>query len=441
MDMSASRTDVASSIEVSDLFTLEPMSFDVMAATEYIENCTTCAESEDLCGVLDEILFTLEDVDAEAQITPERLRLVNLVQWAALKCSRRSIRLQNAEFKKYIREVELSRRTPTAASPASQQKRPLAKRQPASPQEDVPSKKQAKSERKLPRTSTSPRHIEDSSSMEEGETSAEESSVEIDSAKPAKSAIAQSSPAAKVAESASAPESSQKDHGFTTVGRNGKRISPIVIDAQSNATELLTQIGNLCSNTSLQGRFENGKLRVFPTSAEEHRIIQKFVSDKKMRSHTFEMAHNKQLKVVLRGLPTDYNQEELMSELSTLGFKPNHISLLRNRKTNTNMPLFLVTLCYRCQEFFHHSRFCTRAPKCLKCSGGHLTSECTKSAKAPASVPIAAVRTLQTSRVAPKTPSTLRQQSQKSGEKRLARACGCAQAKFQSIQTFLCGSC
>ncbi|GFT71886.1 hypothetical protein TNCV_2346991 [Trichonephila clavipes] len=89
------------------------------------------------------------------------------------------------------------------------------------------------------------------------------------------------SPAAKAAESASAPGTSKKDDGFTTVGRNGKRIAPIVIDAQSNATELLTQIGNLCSNSSLQGRFENGKLRVFPTSAEEHRIIQKFVSDKK----------------------------------------------------------------------------------------------------------------------------------------------------------------
>ncbi|GFT71880.1 hypothetical protein TNCV_2346931 [Trichonephila clavipes] len=286
MDMSASRTDVASSVEVSDLFSLETMSFDVMAATDLIDNCTTCAESEDLCGVLDEILFTLEDVDAEAQITPERLRL-------------------------------LSRRTPTAASPASQQKRSLAKRQPASPQKDVPSKKQAKSERKLPRTSASPRHIEDSSSMEEGESSAEESSVEIASAKSAKPVIAQSSPAAKAAESVSAPGPSKKDDGFTTVGRNGKRIAPIVIDAQSNATELLTQIGNLCSNSSLQGRFENGKLRVFPTSAEEHRIIQKFVSDKKMRSHTFEMAHNKQLKVVLRGLPTDYNQDTLMSELHT----------------------------------------------------------------------------------------------------------------------------
>ncbi|GFU05348.1 hypothetical protein TNCV_3459561, partial [Trichonephila clavipes] len=221
----------------SDLFTLETMSFDVMAATDLIDNCTTCAESEDLCGVLDEILFTLEDVDAEAQITPER-----------------------------------------ATSPASQQKRSLAKRQPASPQKDVPSKKQAKSERKLPRTSASPRHIEDSSSMEEGESSAEESSVEIASAKSATPVIAQSSPAAKAAESVGAPGPSKKDDGFTTVGRNGKRIAPIVIDAQSNATELLTQIGNLCSNSSLQGRFENGKLRVFPTSAEEHRIIQKSLS-------------------------------------------------------------------------------------------------------------------------------------------------------------------
>ncbi|GFS85341.1 uncharacterized protein TNCV_75731 [Trichonephila clavipes] len=342
MDMSALRTDVAPSIEVSDFFTHEPLYFDVMANTERIEKCTTCMESEDLLDILDEILITLEDVNAEVANTPERLRLVNLVQWTALKCSR--------SLTRFAAEAE------------------LAKRQPASPQKDVPSKKQAKSERKLPHTSTSPRHIEDAaSSMEEGESTAEESSEEVGSAKSAKPVVAPSSSASKAAESASAPGTSQKDDGFTTVGRNGKRIAPIMIDAQSNATELLTQIGNLCNNTSLEGRFENGKLRVFPTSAEEHHIIQKFVSDKKMRSHTFEMAHNKQLKVVLKGLPTDYNQEEPMSELHTLGFKPNHISLLRNRKTNTNMPLFLVTL--------------LRNPEN---KGGHLTSECTKSAKAPA---------------------------------------------------------
>ncbi|GFW38599.1 nucleic-acid-binding protein from transposon X-element [Trichonephila clavipes] len=413
--MSAPRTDVASSIKVGDLFTSEPLTFDAIAANEYLDKCTTCIESEDLCDVLEEILVTLDDPDLPN--TPERLRLVNSVQWTALKCSRKSIRLQNKEFKDYIRDIERLNCVPTAASPTSQPKRKTAKRQPASPSKQTPSKKQAKSERKLPPTSTSPRHIEGAeSSMEEGETSAEESSDEIASAKPAKPVIAQSSPAAKAVGSASAPGSSEKDDGFTFVGRNGRRIAPIVIDSQSNATELLDQLGKFC-DTPLEGRFENGKLRVFPASAEEHRQIQKFISDKKLRSHTFEMAHNKQLKVVLRGLPTDFNQEELMSELHSFGFQPNHISLLRNRKTNTNMPLFLVTLpkspesrgifniktigffrvaveplnkstmppqCYRCQEFFHHSRFCARAPKCLKCSGGHLTSDCTKSAKAPA---------------------------------------------------------
>ncbi|GFU88011.1 probable RNA-directed DNA polymerase from transposon X-element [Trichonephila clavipes] len=197
-------------------------------------------------------------------------------------------------------------------------------------------------------------------------------SEEVGSEKIVKPVIAPSSPAAKAADSVSAPGSSEKDDGFNTVGRNEKRIAPIVIDTQSNATELLDQIGKFC-DTPLEGRFENGKLRVFPTSAEEHRLIQKFISDKKLRSHTFEMAHNKQLKVVLRGLPTDFNHEELMSELHTFGFKPNHISLLRNRKTNTNMPLFLVTL-----------------PKS----------------------PIAAARTLQTSRDAPRIPSTQNQTSQ-----------------------------
>ncbi|GFW37301.1 nucleic-acid-binding protein from transposon X-element [Trichonephila clavipes] len=62
-----------------------------------------------------------------------------------------------------------------------------------------------------------------------------------------------------------------------------------------------------------------------------------------MRSHTFEMADNKQLKAVIRGLPTDYYQKEIASELKGFG-----------------------------------------APKCLKCSGSHLTADCKKSTKSPA---------------------------------------------------------
>ncbi|GFX82919.1 nucleic-acid-binding protein from transposon X-element [Trichonephila clavipes] len=202
---------------------------------------------------------------------------------------------------------------------------------------------------------------------------------------------------------------------FTVVARK-KKVASIVIDASQNTTGLLNTLSEQLGN-SLEGRFENGKLRVFPKTILEHRKLQSFLSVKKMRSHTFEMADNKHVKAVIRGLSTDYDQKEIASELKGFGFEPSHISILRNRKTNTNMPLFLVVLkkneenkqifqitnigffrvvieplngssmppqCYRCQEFYHHSRLCNRAPKCLKCSGRHLTADCKKSTKSPA---------------------------------------------------------
>ncbi|GFT43885.1 nucleic-acid-binding protein from transposon X-element [Trichonephila clavipes] len=113
-----------------------------------------------------------------------------------------------------------------------------------------------------------------------------------------------------------------------------------------------------------------------------------------MRSHTFEMADNKQLKAVIRGLPTDYDQKEIASELK--GFGPQEKRgkqadfsdhehwvfrvVIEPLKGSSSMP----PQCYRCQEFYHHSRLCNRAPKCLKCSGSHITADCKKSMKSPA---------------------------------------------------------
>ncbi|GFW98315.1 pyr_redox_2 domain-containing protein [Trichonephila clavipes] len=136
-----------------------------------------------------------------------------------------------------------------------------------------------------------------------------------------------------------------------TESRNGKRIAPIVFDAQSNATELLDQIGKFCG-APLEGRFENGKLRVLPTSAEEHRLIQKYISDKKLRSHTFEMAHNKQLKLLGVGnsgsqkvecteRPRNTNNREdraiwpLTTSLASISFQTSS-AIKRNHKETTD---------------------------------------------------------------------------------------------------------
>ncbi|GBN15589.1 hypothetical protein AVEN_241085-1 [Araneus ventricosus] len=36
------------------------------------------------------------------------------------------------------------------------------------------------------------------------------------------------------------------------------------------------------------------------------------------------------------------------------------------------------SMCFKCQQFFHNSRFCTRDPICVKCAGPHESKDCTK---------------------------------------------------------------
>ncbi|GFT76726.1 RNA-directed DNA polymerase from mobile element jockey [Trichonephila clavipes] len=84
---------------------------------------------------------------------------------------------------------------------------------------------------------------------------------------------------------------------------------------------------------------------------------------------------------------------------------------MTSKKTGKDMPLFLITMdkseenkaayhvteigymkmkieplrpkygppqCFRCQGFFHSSRFCTRTTRCVKCAGNHLAKDCSK---------------------------------------------------------------
>ncbi|GFY51709.1 hypothetical protein TNIN_21491 [Trichonephila inaurata madagascariensis] len=98
--MSETRTDVAST-PVSTLFSLEPLSFDVAKAYETLDHIATCSECEDFIDTLEDIIDTLRKTDG-ALDDVQKLRLINEVQFVALKVSRKSIRLQNREIKELI---------------------------------------------------------------------------------------------------------------------------------------------------------------------------------------------------------------------------------------------------------------------------------------------------------------------------------------------------
>ncbi|GFV59450.1 nucleic-acid-binding protein from transposon X-element [Trichonephila clavipes] len=217
-------------------------------------------------------------------------------------------------------------------------------------------------------------------------------------------------------ESPLASDASGHTSSSTKDNQPKKRTPPIVIDDQYNTPGLLLEISEVVGK-KVMGKIFSGKLKVFPEDSDAHRKIQNFISVKKLKSHTYEMAGDKQLKTVIRGLLSDFDVDEIIQELGTHNITPEHVSVMRNRKQNKNMSLFLVVSrkcpanqaifqitsigyykikvepldkntmpaqCYRCQLFYHHSRFCNREPKCLKCSQSHLTRDCTKKPDAPA---------------------------------------------------------
>ncbi|GFT74912.1 PRE_C2HC domain-containing protein [Nephila pilipes] len=138
-------------------------------------------------------------------------------------------------------------------------------------------------------------------------------------------------------------EGGGENNGFTVLTNKKKRVSPIFIDECLDTPDLLKEISEKTKSKFL-GRIVNGKLKVFSETPNEHRIIQNFISVKKLKPLTFEMQNEKMLKAVIRGLPADYDIKELISEIQLQGFNPDHVSVWRNRRNNTNMPLFLAVL-------------------------------------------------------------------------------------------------
>ncbi|GFU35982.1 hypothetical protein TNCV_4190971 [Trichonephila clavipes] len=116
--MSETRTDVAST-PVSTLFSLDPICFDVANATKHLDSITTCSECEEFIDMIEEYI---ENVKKTVGVLDDvqKLRLISEVQGLALKATRKSIRLQNREFKDYIEELKRlnEHKFPTTPSPS-----------------------------------------------------------------------------------------------------------------------------------------------------------------------------------------------------------------------------------------------------------------------------------------------------------------------------------
>ncbi|GIX74343.1 hypothetical protein CDAR_182461, partial [Caerostris darwini] len=119
----------------------------------------------------------------------------------------------------------------------------------------------------------------------------------------------------------------------TKINDSKKRpyIPPIVVDKVNDGKKLMGEL-NALTNEKVSARVVGDKLKIFPPSAEAHRLIRSEITDnRKLQAHTFLLPQDKQLKIVIRGLPHDYPTEDFIEDLRNESFHVEYVTQLKHR--------------------------------------------------------------------------------------------------------------
>lgn len=183
---------------------------------------------------------------------------------------------------------------------------------------------------------------------------------------------------------------------------------PVMIKITKDYRDILklidTRLGKSLKN-KLAGEF----IKVWPTTSDEHRILTDLLKNEKIASYIINPRNARPIKVVIKGLPTDNDKDEIKSELNQMGFICTNVSQLTQNFTKKPLPIFLCTMsntdniadlykidkfmymhitvekfrgkggvsqCFNCNGFSHSSLNCLMPTRCLKCGLAHSTKEC-----------------------------------------------------------------
>lgn len=157
----------------------------------------------------------------------------------------------------------------------------------------------------------------------------------------------------------------------------------------------------------------NDGIRIQLADSDSHRAATKLLREQNIGFYTFTTKDEAKLRVVIRGIPEHYTQEEIKEDLELQGFHPEAVFRMKNDKrplplvlailprdekeifniksvkhfivrTETQRLRSSVNQCHRCQRFGHSQRNCTLTPRCVKCAENHIHIDCTK----PSNIPV-----------------------------------------------------
>lgn len=188
---------------------------------------------------------------------------------------------------------------------------------------------------------------------------------------------------------------------------------PVILRDTTKWSEVSAQMRATAINFSKARNVADG-IRIQTSTSGDFRKLTKMLDESRFPYHTFTLAEERSLRVVIRGLPVGLPARQIFEDLAQQGLSPMKVSRMHIR--GKPIPLVLVELptehqsriyktgticdlvvqvekprksseasqCHRCQRFHHSQRNCTAQHRCVKCGAAHETATCTKQREQPA---------------------------------------------------------
>jgi len=204
-----------------------------------------------------------------------------------------------------------------------------------------------------------------------------------------------------------------------TVTKKTARPPPIYLREQCSSA-IVNEISRMVGNKSFhvvpirKGNIAETKIQIYEEN--NYRTIAALLDKNNKKYYTYQLKSSKGLIVVIKGIESNVDPEEVKSAIAESGFKVKSVYNIKN-KENIPQPLFKIELepennrlkkndvhpiynlryllnrrvaveephkragpvqCFNCQEYGHTKSYCTLRAVCVVCGEPHHSSECIK---------------------------------------------------------------
>lgn len=190
---------------------------------------------------------------------------------------------------------------------------------------------------------------------------------------------------------------------------------PLFVHGVGDIKPLIEELKKNVESRYVLKTLTDSRIKIILDSKEDYKKMVELLNEKKTEYHSFRINDDKTFRVVLKGVHPTTDINDISESLNALGHTVIRINGANNRKTGKKLPIFFIDLekndnnkkifdikrllhmvvsfeaptkrkneipqCQRCQRYGHTKNYCHLGPRCVKCPGFHLTSDCPRKTK------------------------------------------------------------